>query len=74
MTARITGVGFYQTTTHNGRRWAAADASLRKAEARKILKILAESRVARVLFEGTRAIGVELENGTRKGAAGEVIL
>jgi len=27
-----------------------------------------------VLFEGTRAIGAELKNGTRYGAAGEVIL
>ena len=56
-----TGVGFYQTTTHNGRRWSAAEAFLRKAETRKNLKILTETRVARVVFEGTRAIGVELE-------------
>lgn len=68
------GVGFYQTTTHNGRRWSAAEAFLRKAEGRKNLKILTETRVAKVLFDGTRAIGVELENGTKYGAAGEVVL
>ncbi|MVO16635.1 GMC family oxidoreductase [Parasedimentitalea huanghaiensis] len=69
-----TGVGFYQTTTHNGRRWSAAEAFLRKAEKRKNLKIITEVRVARILFEGTRAVGVMLEDGSRYGAAGEVVL
>lgn len=68
------GVGFYQTTTHDGRRWSAAEAFLRKAESRGNLKILTETRVARILFQGTRAVGVELENGTRYGAAGEVVM
>lgn len=68
------GVGFYQTTTHDGKRWSAAEAFLRKAEGRPNLKILTETRVARILFEGTRAVGVELENGTKYGAAGEVVL
>lgn len=68
------GVGFYQTTTHDGRRWSAAEAFLRKAEGRPNLKIMTSTRVARVLFEGTRAVGVELEEGTKIGAAGEVIL
>lgn len=69
-----TGVGFYQTTTHNGRRWSAAEAFLRKAERRKNLKIVTEARVALILFEGTRAVGVTLEDGSRYGAAGEVVL
>lgn len=68
------GVGFYQTTTHNGRRWSAAAAFLRKAEKRQNLKIMTETRVARIRFEGDRAIGVELEDGTQIGAAGEVVL
>ena len=68
------GVGFYQTTTHDGRRWSAAEAFLRKAESRKNLKIMTETRVARILFQGTRAMGVELENGMKFGAAGEVVL
>jgi choline dehydrogenase-like flavoprotein len=72
--AQQEGVGFYQTTTHDGRRWSAADAFLRRAENRKNLTILTETRVARVLFEGTRAVGIALENGTRYGAAGEVVL
>lgn len=68
------GVGFYQTTTHDGRRWSAAEAFLRKAEGRPNLKIMTETRVARVMFEGTRAVGVALENGTTIQATAEVIL
>lgn len=68
------GVGFYQTTTHNGRRWSAAEAFLRKAEGRPNLKIMTETRVARVVFEGTRAVGVELESGVSIKANAEVIL
>lgn len=68
------GAGFYQTTTHDGRRWSAAEAFLRKAEKRGNLKIMTETRVAQILFEGNRATGVELENGTRIAAAGEVVL
>lgn len=68
------GVGFYQTTTHDGRRWSAAEAFLRKAEGRPNLKIMTETRVASVVFEGTRAIGVALENGATIKATAEVIL
>ncbi|MDC0739328.1 FAD-dependent oxidoreductase [Cognatishimia sp. SS12] len=69
-----TGAGFYQTTTHNGRRWSAAQAFLRKAEARKNLTILTERRVARITTDGPRATGVTLEDGTSYGAAREVVL
>lgn len=68
------GAGFYQTTTHDGRRWSAAEAFLRKAEGRPNLKIMTETRVARVVFEGTRVVGVALENGSTIKAAAEVIL
>ena len=72
--ARQEGVGFYQTTTHDGRRWSSAEAFLRKAEGRRNLRIMTQTRVAQVTFEGNRATGVVLENGTRIAAAGEVIL
>lgn len=72
--AQQEGVGFYQSTTHNGRRWSSAEAFLRKAEKRPNLKIMTQTRVARILFEGTRAIGVMLEDGTKLGAEGEVVL
>lgn len=68
------GVGFYQTTTHNGRRWSAAQAFLRPAEGRSNLTIMTETRVARVTFDGNRATGVELEDGRKMVAKGEVVL
>lgn len=68
------GVGFYQTTTHNGRRWSSAQAFLREAEKRPNLTVLTERRVGRILFEGKRATGVELLDGTRFFAAKEIAL
>jgi choline dehydrogenase len=68
------GVGFYQTTTHDGRRWSAAQAFLRPAEKRGNLTVLTETRVARVTFDGDRATGVQLEDGTAYAAGSEVIL
>ncbi|MDZ4131284.1 MAG: GMC oxidoreductase, partial [Hydrogenophaga sp.] len=56
------------------RRWSAAEAFLRKAEGRPNLKVMTETRVARVLFEGTRAVGVALESGVSIKARAEVIL
>ena len=68
------GAGFYQTTTADGRRWSAAQAFLRKAEKRGNLTIRTQTRVARVTFDGSRATGVMLEDGTRIAAKAEVIL
>lgn len=68
------GVGFYQTTTHGGRRWSAADAFLREAKKRSNVTILTERRVARVVFEGKRAKAVELTDGTRYEARREIVL
>lgn len=72
--AQQEGVGFYQTTTHRGRRWSSAQAFLRKAEGRSNLVIRTQTRVARVIFEGSRASGVQLEDGTRLTARREVVL
>jgi choline dehydrogenase-like flavoprotein len=68
------GVGFYQTTTHNGRRWSAAEAFLRKAEQRSNLKIMTQTRVARVTFNEKKVTGVELEAGNKITATAEVVL
>jgi choline dehydrogenase-like flavoprotein len=68
------GVGFYQTTTSNGRRWSSAQAFLRDAEGRENLTIRTQTRVHKVLFEGTKVTGVLLENGETIGALREVIL
>lgn len=68
------GVGFYQTTTHNGRRWSATEAFLRKAEQRSNLKIMTQTRVARVTFNEKKVTGVELETGEKIAATAEVVL
>ncbi|MGR3270612.1 GMC family oxidoreductase [Thalassococcus profundi] len=68
------GVGFYQTTTHNGRRWSAAQAFLRKAAKRSNLTIRTETVVSRLTFDGTRATGVELDTGQTITARAEVVM
>ena len=52
------GSGPFQVTCHNGRRWSTADAYLRPALDRPNLTVHTHSHVTRVLFRGTRAIGV----------------
>lgn len=52
------GVGPYQVTQKNGERWSAARAYLAPARGRDNLSVFTGARVTRVLFEGTRAIGV----------------
>ncbi len=58
--------GFSQTmvTQHGGRRWSTADAYLKPAMRRPNLTVLPEALATRVLFEGTRAVGVEYRRGT----------
>ena len=68
------GVGFYQTTTSGGRRWSSAQAFLRDAEKRSNLEILTETRVAKVLFEGRKAVGVLTERGEKIKARREIAL
>jgi choline dehydrogenase-like flavoprotein len=68
------GVGFYQSTTHNGRRWSSAQAFLREAEKRPNLKIMTETKVGRILFTGKRATGVELLDGRKIAVAREIVL
>ncbi len=68
------GVGFYQTTTHNGRRWSAAQAFLRDAEKRENLTILTSTRVHKILFDGRKAVGVLAENGVVHKVRHEIVL
>jgi choline dehydrogenase len=71
------GVGIYQMTIRNARRNSAARAFLRPAMKRPNVTVLTGAHASRVLFDGTRAVGVEYR---RKGAihqaraAREVIL
>ena len=57
--ARQEGVGYYQTTTGNRRRWSAAKAYLRPAKHRANLTIATDAHATRVLIEDGRAVGVE---------------
>jgi choline dehydrogenase-like flavoprotein len=68
------GVGFYQTTTNNGRRWSAAQAFLRDAEGRRNLEIMTGTKAERVLFEGRTAVGVKISTGETVRARREIVL
>jgi len=71
------GAGLYQVTQRRGRRCSAAIAFLRPALARPNLTVLTGRHATRIVFEGERASGIEIEGpgGTaRIDAAREVIL
>ncbi len=68
------GAGFYQSTTKGGRRWSSAQAFLREAEKRPNVTVLTERKVARILFEGRQAKGIELLDGTVYSARKEIVL
>lgn len=66
-------IGYFPRTIHDGRRWSAARAFLDPAKARPNLQVVTGTRVERVLFDGTRAVGVQA-GGTTYRARREVIL
>ncbi len=71
------GVGFYQVTQKNGARCSSAKAYLKPAMDRPNLTVMTHALTHRVLFEGTRAIGVEYSRKreiARVTAEREVIL
>ena len=59
--ARQEGVGYYQTTTNKRRRWSSARAYLGPAKGRQNLTVATEAHATRILFDGTRAVGVEYD-------------
>jgi choline dehydrogenase len=67
--ARQEGVGRFQLTQRNGLRCSAAVAYLRPAEDRANLDVVTHAYAQRVLFEGDRAVGVEI---VRAGAVEEL--
>ncbi|MEO9340147.1 GMC family oxidoreductase N-terminal domain-containing protein [Mesorhizobium sp. SB112] len=70
------GVGIYQLTTKNGRRMSAARAFLRPAMKRTNVRVETNALATKILFEGTRAIGIEyVQNGrTIKARAGRELI
>lgn len=74
---RQDGAGLCQVTQRRGRRWSAADAFLRPALDRPELEIVVGALVERVLFDATRAVGVEYRRAGSVEIAtveGEVLL
>jgi choline dehydrogenase-like flavoprotein len=71
------GVSYFHVNQKNGRRWSSARGFLRPALSRPNLKVETHAHATRLLFEGKRAIGVEiLQNGNLRRilARKEVIL
>src|SRR5436305_7586106 len=58
--ARQEGVGRFQLTQREGLRCSTADAFLRPAENRPNLTVLTRAMALRILFEGSRAVGVQI--------------
>ncbi|MBV9459033.1 MAG: choline dehydrogenase [Bradyrhizobium sp.] len=63
------GAGFFQTTTHRGRRASSAYSYLRPALSRSNLKVETSALAQRILFDGKRAKAVEYnQNGNLRTA------
>lgn len=60
------GVGMYQVTHVNGERCSAAKAYLTPALSRPNLTVMTNARTTRLLFEGRRAVGVEIVQGSQR--------
>jgi len=58
--ARQDGVGRFQLTQRNGRRCSTATAFLHPAEERPNLDVFTDALALRILFDGSRAVGVEV--------------
>ena len=74
---RIDGVGTVQLNVRNGWRCSTAKGYLKPNLKRKNLELITHTFVRRILFEGRRAVGVEVERGgsvKRIGARREVIV
>lgn len=75
--AVLDGVGFAQLNIRDGRRQSVAEAFLRPVLGAPNLTVLTSARAVRLLFEGTRCVGVELTHDgalRRARAAHEVVL
>jgi len=71
------GVGLYQVTQKNGRRFSAARAFLDSAKSRPNLTVITGAHVGKILIEGKRATGVEAKTPSglqRLTARREIIL
>jgi choline dehydrogenase len=63
--ARQEGVGRFQLTQREGLRCSTADAFLRPAAERENLEVITRAMALRIVFEGSRAVGVEISRDGR---------
>jgi choline dehydrogenase-like flavoprotein len=70
------GVGLFQVTTRNSRRWSSADAFLRPALKRPNLSVFVEAPATSIVTEGGRVVGVRFRRRGRseQAAAPQVTL
>ncbi|MEM7209934.1 MAG: choline dehydrogenase [Pseudomonadota bacterium] len=71
------GVGYYQLTAHGGRRWSTAKGYLKPVRYRANLDVMTKAQARRILFDGKRAVGVEISRGsevTEVSAKREIVL
>ncbi|MEJ2749574.1 MAG: choline dehydrogenase, partial [Anaerolineae bacterium] len=71
------GFAKFDRNVHQGRRLSAARAYLHPVKNRPNLKVMTRTLVTKILFEGKRAVGVEISQGggpAQKVLAGQVIL
>lgn len=71
------GVGYFNFTVQDGRRFSVADGYLRPAMSRPNLTVMTHAETDRVILDGTRCTGVEFRHDgqtQRATATGEVIL
>jgi len=74
---KIEGVGFVQLNVRNGRRVSTAVGYLKPNLKRPNIRLMVETHVRRILFEGRKAVGVEIERWgqiKRIGARRQVVL
>ena len=73
---RQEGFAPFDRNIKHGRRWSAAQAYLHPAMSRPNLRVVTGALVKRVVFEGSRAVGVDfdLRGSGRRARGGEIIL
>ncbi|KUF77332.1 Choline dehydrogenase [Phytophthora nicotianae] len=60
------GLGWMDMTIHKGKRWSAAAGYLHPAMDRKNLTVITDTFVNKVIFEGKKAVGIEVEDNKSK--------
>jgi Choline dehydrogenase and related flavoproteins len=68
------GVGYFEVNQKSGWRWNTSRAFLRPVRKRPNLRVATGAHVERLLFDGTRCVGVRLRDGREMRARREVAL